>query len=68
MATFFQGEKMAAGKYSHPMAASGCLISAWCSYKLQLPMTDPWDWHIYPHEWLIFMVFMQVNIEHMGVS
>ena len=26
MAPFFQGEKMAAGKYSHPMAVSGCLI------------------------------------------
>ena len=22
------------------------------------PMTDPWDWHTYLHEWLIFMVFM----------
>ena len=21
-----------------------------------IPITDPWDWHIYLHEWLIFMV------------
>ena len=21
-------------------------------------MTDPWDWYIYLHEWLIFMIFM----------
>ena len=23
-----------------------------------LPMTDPWDWYICLHEWLIFLVFM----------
>ena len=22
----------------------------------------PWDWYIYLHEWLIFMVLMQVNV------
>ena len=23
---------------------------------LAYPMTDPWDWYIYLHEWMIFMV------------
>ncbi len=22
---------------------------------ISIPMTDPWDWYIYLHEWLIFM-------------
>ena len=22
------------------------------------PMTNPWNWYIYPHEWLILMLFM----------
>ena len=25
-------------------------------YTLKKPMTDPWDWNIYLHEWLILMV------------
>ena len=32
----------------------------WGSEKNQrtYPITDPWDWYIYLHEWLIFVVFM----------
>ena len=28
-------------------------------------MTDPWDWHIHLHEWLILMVNVTVNIPYM---
>ena len=31
-------------------------------FNVSLPMTDPCDWQIYLHEWLIFMVFMYINI------
>ena len=27
-----------------------------CCRSMYIPITDPWDWYIYPHEWLIFMV------------
>ena len=31
--------------------------SRWASQGVwMIPMTDPWDWNIYVHEWLIFTV------------
>ncbi len=30
--------------------------------RLPDPMTDPWDWYIYLHEWLIFMVNVGIYI------
>jgi len=36
-----------------------------CNISEKINPYHPWDWYINPHEWLIFMVFMKVNIPYM---
>ena len=44
-----------------------------CFRALQFPRDpgDPWDWYVYLHEWLIFMVNVSKYtspMEHMGMK